>query len=107
MKKSLFVVQSMIVSVSLLLTIGAERAGAQGPAGAGASTLQRAVRIHRGREFAFPESHQVVKKRQGSKNSIDSNGSRSDTEKKLTPKRKPKASCRPIRSHRSCELLWP
>jgi len=45
MKKSLFVVAVMIVSVSLLLTIGAERAGAQGPAGAGASTAAKAVRI--------------------------------------------------------------
>src|SRR5258708_7128510 len=41
MKKSLFVVAVMIVSVSLLLTVGAERAGAQGPAGAGASTAAK------------------------------------------------------------------
>jgi len=38
MKKSLLVMAVLIPSVSLFLTVGAERAGAQGPAGAGAST---------------------------------------------------------------------
>src|SRR6266481_3655360 len=37
MKRSLLVVAVLIPSVSLFLTVGAERAGAQGPAGAGAS----------------------------------------------------------------------
>ncbi len=38
MKRSLLVVAVLILSVSLFLTVGAERSGAQGPAGAGAST---------------------------------------------------------------------
>jgi hypothetical protein len=37
MKKSFLVLAVLIVSVTLFLTVGAERAGAQGPAGAGAS----------------------------------------------------------------------
>src|SRR5216684_6791190 len=87
MKKSLFVVAVMIVSVSLFLTIGVERAGAQGPAGAGASTAAKGSSNSSGSH----SSHSLnpikwVKKDKGSKNSPDSNGSRSDTEKKLTPK---------------------
>src|SRR5260370_40031426 len=87
MKKSLFVVAVMIVSVSLLLTVGAERAGAQGPAGAGASTAAKGSSNSSGSK----SSHSLnpikwVKKDKDSKNSVDSNGSRSDTEKKLTPK---------------------
>jgi len=67
MKKSLFVVAVMIISVSLLLTVGAERAGAQGS--------RRCRRIHRCKgqfefigveELAFLESHQVgEEERQG------------------------------------------
>src|SRR6266481_4778242 len=87
MKKSLFVVAVMIISVSLLLTVGAERAGAQGPAGAGASTAAKGSSNSSGSK----SSHSLnpikwVKKDKDSKNSADSNGSRSDTEKKLTPK---------------------
>src|SRR5260370_38547878 len=87
MKKSLFVVAVMSVSVSLLLTVGAERAGAQGPAGAGASTAAKGSSNSSGSK----SSHSLnpikwVKKDKDSKNSVDSNGSRSDTEKKLTPK---------------------
>src|SRR5712671_4151048 len=87
MKKSLFVVAVMIISVSLLLTVGAERAGAQGPAGAGASTAAKGSSNSSGSK----SSHSLnpikwVKKDKDSKNSVDSNGSRSDTEKKLTPK---------------------
>src|SRR5258708_17633944 len=87
MKKSLFVVAVMVVSVSLFLTVGAERAGAQGPAGAGASTAAKGSSNSSGSK----SSHSLnpikwVKKDKDSKNSVDSNGSRSDTEKKLTPK---------------------
>src|SRR6266568_5957424 len=87
MKKSLFVVAVMVASVSLFLTVGAERAGAQGPAGAGASTAAKGSSNSSGSK----SSHSLnpikwVKKDKDSKNSVDSNGSRSDTEKKLTPK---------------------
>ncbi len=41
MKRSFLVVAILILSVSLFLTVGAERAGAQGPAGAGASTAAK------------------------------------------------------------------
>jgi hypothetical protein len=66
------------------LTVGAERARAQGPAGAGASTASQG-------SSSSHTSHSLnpikwVKKDKGSKNSPDSNGSRSDIEKKLTPK---------------------
>src|SRR6266481_10110898 len=87
MKKSLFVVAVMIISVSLLLTVGAERAGAQGPAGAGASTAAKGSSNSSGSK----SSHSLnpikwVKKDKDSKNSPDSNGTRGDVEKKLTPK---------------------
>ena len=87
MKKSLLVVAVLIVSVSLFLTVGAERAGAQGPAGAGASTAAKGSSNSSGSH----SSHSLnpikwVKKDKDSKNSVDSNGSRTDTEKKLTPK---------------------
>jgi len=87
MKKSLFAVAVMVVSVSLFLTVGAERAGAQGPAGAGASTAAKGSSNSSGSK----SSHSLnpikwVKKDKDSKNSVDANGSRSDTEKKLTPK---------------------
>src|SRR5438132_1650704 len=84
MKKSLLVVAVMIVSVSLFLAVGA---GAQGPAGAGASTAAQGSSNSSGSK----SSHSLnpikwVKKDKDSKNSVDANGSRSDTEKKLTPK---------------------
>jgi hypothetical protein len=84
MKRSVLVVAVLILSVSLFLTVGAERARAQGPAGAGASTASQG-------SSSSHTSHSLnpikwVKKDKGSKNSPDSNGSRSDIEKKLTPK---------------------
>src|SRR5882762_729502 len=87
MKRSFLVVAVLILSVSLFLTVGAERAGAQGPAGAGASTTAKG----NSSSSSSHSSHSLnpikwVKKDKGSKNSPDSNGSRSDIEKKLTPK---------------------
>ncbi len=87
MKRSLLVVAVLILSVSVSLTVGAERAGAQGPAGAGASTAAKGSSNSSGSH----SSHSLnpikwVKKDKNSKNSADSNGSRSDIEKKLTPK---------------------
>jgi len=86
MKRSILVVAVLILSVSLLSTVGAERAAAQGPAGAGASTAARG----NSNSSDSKSGHSLnpikwVKKDKGSKHS-DSNGSRSDTEKKLTPK---------------------
>jgi hypothetical protein len=76
MGKKSFVGAVLLFGVSISLTGGAERAVAQGPAGAGASAA------------AQESSHSLnpikwVKK--DSKNSSDASGSRSEAEKKLTP----------------------
>ena len=76
MKKALFTGAILLFGVSISLTMGVERAAAQGPAGVGASAA------------AQDSSHSLnpikwVKK--DSKNSADATGSRSDIEKKLTP----------------------
>jgi hypothetical protein len=87
MKKAFLVVAVLIVNGSLFLTMGAGRAAAQGPAGAGASGAAQGSSNSSGSK----SSHSLnpikwVKKDKDSKNSPDSNGSRSDIEKKLTPK---------------------
>src|SRR5712692_8979108 len=87
MKRSSLVVAFAVLGVAMSMTIGAERAAAQGPAGAGASTAAQGSSGSSGSH----SSHSLnpikwVKKDKGSKNSPDSNGSRSDIEKKLTPK---------------------
>jgi hypothetical protein len=84
MKKSFLVVAVLIVSVSLFLTLGAERAGAQGPAGAGASGSAQGSSNSSGSKSSH--SLNPIKWVKKDKNSADSNGSRSDVEKKLTPK---------------------
>jgi hypothetical protein len=76
MKKTLLVGATLLFGLSISLTVGAERAASQGPAGAGASAA------------AQDSSHSLnpikwVKK--DSKNSTDAPGSRSELEKKLTP----------------------
>src|SRR2546427_1604745 len=87
MKRSSLAVAFVALGVSLYMTIGAERAGAQGPAGAGASTAAKgsssSSASHSSRSL---NPIKWVKKDKASKNSPDSNGSRSDVEKKLTPK---------------------
>ena len=84
MKRSLLIAVVLILSVSLYLTVGAGRAGAQGPAGAGASTAaQGNSSSHSSHSF---NPIKWIKKDKGSKNSPDSSGSRSDVEKRLTPK---------------------
>jgi hypothetical protein len=75
MRKTLFVGAILLFGVSISLTVGAERAAAQGPAGSGAAAAQDG-------------SHSLnpvrwVKK--DSKNSTEMPGSRSEAEKKLTP----------------------
>src|SRR6266705_3961904 len=84
MKRSFFVVAVLILSVSLFLTVGAERAEAQGPAGAGASTAAKGSSSSHSSHSLNPIKW--VKKDKDSKNSPDSNGTRGDVEKKLTPK---------------------
>lgn len=77
MNKTLIVGASLLFGISISLTVGAERAAAQGPAGMGASSA------------AQDSSHSLnpVKwLKKDSKNSTDAPGSRSDAEKKLTPK---------------------
>src|SRR5712691_6876009 len=84
MKRSLLVVAVLILSVSLFLTVGAERAGAQGPAGAGASTAAQG----NSNSSSSHSGHSLnpIKWVKKDKNSPDSNGTRGDIEKKLTPK---------------------
>ena len=84
MKKSILIAAVLFLSVSLYLTVGAERARAQGPAGAGAST---AAQGNSGSSSSH-SSHSLnpIKWVKKDKSSPDSNGTRSDVEKKLTPK---------------------
>src|SRR5438552_17404040 len=87
MKRSILVVAVLILSVSMFSTVGAERTAAQGPAGAGASTAsQGSSKSSDSKSGHALNPIKWVKKDKGSKNSADSNGSRSDVEKKLTPK---------------------
>ena len=76
MKKGLFVGVMLFFGVSISLTVGAQRAAAQGPAGAGASA-------------AAQESSQSLNPikwlKKDSKNFTDTPESRSEAEKKLTP----------------------
>jgi hypothetical protein len=80
MKKNFLAVVFVTGAVLLFMIVGAGRAAAQGPAGAGASSAAQES-SHSSRSL---NPIKWVKK--GSKNSVDSNGSRSDVEKKLTPK---------------------
>jgi hypothetical protein len=85
MKRNLLAILFASSVVLLLLSVGAGSVAAQGPAGAGASTAAQ------GNSSSSHSSHSLnpikwVKKDKDSKNTPDSNGSRSDVEKKLTPK---------------------
>ncbi len=84
MKRNFLAVLFATGAVLLLMTVGARRAGAQGPAGAGASTAAQGNSSSSGSH----RSHSLnpIKWVKKDKNSPDSNGSRSDIEKKLTPK---------------------
>ncbi len=84
MKGNLFGVAIVAVGLSSFITVGAEHAAAQGPAGAGASTAAQG----NSKSSDSHSSHSLnpikwVKK--DSKKPVDSNGSRSEVEKKLTP----------------------
>src|SRR5438046_10258146 len=89
MKRSILVVAVLILNVSMFSTVGAERTAAQGPAGAGASTAaQGSSKSSDSKSGHSLNPIKWVKKDKGSKNSADSNGSRSEVEKKLKPKMK-------------------
>ena len=82
MKRNILAILFAACAVLLLMTVGAGRAAAQGPAGSGASSAAQAT---------SHSSHSMnpikwVKKDKDSKSSPDSNATRSDVEKKLTPK---------------------
>src|SRR6266566_1690191 len=79
MKKQWFLVAFLALGLSLFLTVGADRAAAQGPAGAGAAgaTTQSSHSSH---------SLNPIKWVKKDKSSTDANASRSEIEKKLTPK---------------------
>lgn len=76
MKKTVFLGAVLLFGGSISLTVGAERAGAQGPAGNGAAA-------------AAQESSRSINPlnwvKKDSKNSTEAPGSRSEAEKKLTP----------------------
>jgi hypothetical protein len=85
MKKSSLVISFISLTGLSLLTVGAGRTAAQGPAGAGASgATQQSSSSSQGGHSLNPIKW--MKKDKDSKNSADANGSRSDVEKKLTPK---------------------
>jgi hypothetical protein len=78
MKRHCFLAIMVVMIVALSFTVGAGRAAAQGPAGAGASAAAKDTSSHSGHSL---NPIKWVKK--DSKNSTES---RSDIEKKLTPK---------------------
>jgi hypothetical protein len=80
MKKNFLAVLFVACAVLLLLTVGAGWAAAQGPAGAGASAAAQES------SHSAHSLNPIKWVKKDSKNSVDSNGSRSDVEKKLTPK---------------------
>jgi len=79
MKRNLLKVSLLGLSLPALLTAGAQYSAAQGPAGAGASEAAKES-IH------APHSLNPIKWVKKDKKPADSNGSRADVEKKLTPK---------------------
>jgi hypothetical protein len=79
MKKTLFVGAVLLFGVSISLTLGAERAAAQGPAGAGASAVAQDS------SHSLHSLNPINWGKKVSKNSTDAPGRRSDVEKKLTP----------------------
>jgi hypothetical protein len=88
MKKFSLVISLVSLGGFALVTVGADRAAAQGPAGAGASgsTPQSSESSQSSHSSRSLNPIKWIKKDKDSKNSADSNASRSDIEKKLTPK---------------------
>ena len=79
MKGNLLKVALSTLGLSAFLAVGAQSSAAQGPAGAGASEAAKQS-VH------APHSLNPIKWVKKDKKSEDSNGSRADVEKKLTPK---------------------
>jgi hypothetical protein len=79
MKGNFLKVSTVALGLMGFVALSAGRAAAQGPAGAGAAEAQKSTST---------SSHSLnpIKWVKKDKNSVDSNGSRSDVEKKLTPK---------------------
>ena len=68
------------LGLAALIALGAERASSQGPAGAGASAAAQ-------ESSHTPHSLNPIKwVKKDSKNNVDTNGTRAEVEKKLTPK---------------------
>jgi hypothetical protein len=88
MKKFSLVISFVSLGGFALMTVGADRVAAQGPAGAGASgsTQQSSQSSQSSHSSHSLNPIKWIKKDKDSKNSADSNASRSDVEKKLTPK---------------------
>jgi hypothetical protein len=88
MKKFSLVISFVSLGGFVLMTVGADRTAAQGPAGAGASgsTQQTSQSSNSSHSAHSLNPIKWIKKDKDSKNSADSNASRSDIEKKLTPK---------------------
>lgn len=80
MKRNFVTVGIMGLGLSAFLAVGAERAAAQGPAGAGASEAAKET------SHTSHSLNPIKWVKKDSKSKVDSNGSRSDIEKKLTPK---------------------
>lgn len=76
MKKALFVGTILFFGVSISLTVGAQRAAAQGPAGEGAAAAA---------QESSRSLNPIKWVKKDSKNSTDTPGRRTDAEKKLTP----------------------
>ncbi|HET7149995.1 MAG TPA: hypothetical protein VFI60_01180 [Candidatus Acidoferrum sp.] len=79
MKGNFLKVSTVALGLMAFVALSAGRAAAQGPAGAGAAEAQKSTST---------SSHSLnpIKWVKKDKSSVDSNGSRSDVEKKLTPK---------------------
>ena len=80
MKGNALKVPIAVLGLSAFLTVGAQHAAAQGPAGAGASEAAKGSSVH------APHSLNPIKWVKKDKKSEDSSSSRGDLEKKLTPK---------------------
>ena len=76
MRKTLFVSAVLLFGVSISLTVSAERAAAQGPAGNGAAAAA---------QESSRSLNPIKWVKKDSKNSTEAPGSRSEAEKKLTP----------------------
>ena len=80
MKKPLLVGAVLLLGVSVSLTVGAGRAAAKGPAGSGASAAAQDS------ANSLQSLNPIKWVKKDSKNCADALGSRSDIEKKLTPR---------------------